>query len=237
MLWWLLACGGEETKVDGGEPFIPLANCVGTMDFDAGPDGILEGSYTFLFNGRGDPDEVTYDQEVDGTINSRMAYLYDSNDLLLERTWDGDADGIVDIRTTYYYDGHDFLVEERQDTGDDGTDERSTTYTYDANGQTQLVTVWDGDVFREDGLYSWSDGLKESILWRNPERGDTLVSYAYNASRLLEREETDMAVDGVIEQRELTTWDDLGRELQVDKDIGADGVPEYRSQWSYVCEG
>jgi len=38
-----------------------------------------------------------------------------------------------------------------------------------------------------------------------------------------------------LRQREITTWDEQSRKSQVDKDVNADGQPDYRSSWTYDC--
>lgn len=227
----LLACG-IKAQVDGGEAPLALANCNGTLDFDAAVDDHLEGRWVFVYNRLGDPEEATYDIAVDGTIDSRMTFFY-LDDLLSERDWDGNGDGIVDRRTFYLYDSTNLLVEERSESG--GALTERIAYDYDPERQLHEQTHWKGEgasTLVETGTFSWEDALKASVSWEGPHEA-SLVTYSYD-ERLLTREDVYQG-QSTLRQRERTTWDEEGRKSQVDKDVNADGQPDYRSSWTYDC--
>lgn len=242
MLSLLLACRNGTDSPDGGEPVIALADCVGTMLFDVGVDNIIDGVWVFTYNNQGEPASATYDSKVDGLVDSRMDYVYEG-DLLVERWWDGDNNGQVDTTTWYFYSDGD-LIESREDQTQDGVADKRSVWEFE-DGLKQVQRNLNGPELNdliEEGYYSWgetSDGLvyQESILWHSAkDTGDTLVSYQYDEALLPVVEEIDKDLDGVIEQREQYTWDDMGRKLTTDKDNNADGLVDYRSSWSYVCD-
>ena len=240
MLLLLMACEvplGIAAE-DGGAPTLPLANCIGTMNFDAGLDGIIEGQWVFFYNRYGEPGEATYDTQANGSIDSQMLYIYDDRDRLIERTWDGNGDSIIDARYTYLYDASDRLIELREDMQDDGRDERRRTYTYSENGPLLHEYAWAGDalsIISYEGTYGYAQDFNSTILWQTPGVSRTQVSRFQNDVGLLIHEETDKDLDGVLDQIEDTLWDEEGRILLVDKDADANGTADYRSTWSYAC--
>jgi len=234
----LLACAIPVGPSDGGAPLLPLANCTGIMQFDAGLDGILEGQWTFFYNRFGEPETATYDTQADGKDDSQMRYLYDDRDRLVARTWDGNGDGVMETRYTYHYDESDRLVELREDMQDDGHDDRRRTYTYGETGPLLHEYAWSGETLSTmtyEGSYSYAQDFNSAIVWHTPGATTTRVSRFQDERGLLIHEETDKNLDGVLDQAEDTLWDDERRILQVDKDADANGSADYRSTWHYDC--
>ena len=210
-----------------------LANCVGTLDFDAEVDGTLEGRWIFRYNDMGDPTEAAYDNGANGSIDSRMLFGYEA-DHLVDRAWDANADGTPETHTFYLYDSQNRLEEERVEAGGEMSDRVS--YDYDDESRVKRQAHWKGEqgtTLYELGLFTWIGPLKKSVLWAAGGT-ESLVTYDYDDGRLV-REEIHHGTSPTASQRELTTWDEQGRKAQVDKDVQADGQPDYRSSWSYEC--
>ena len=237
MFFLLIACP-LPALMDGGAPPLPLAGCRGMMDFDVGGDGSSEGTWIFLYNALGEPDEATFDQGADGDIDSRMRYRYDDLGRLAYRDWDGDNDQTTDIRTAYRYDDQHRLSGISEDRQNDGTEDRIESYAYDAQNRLLHSRAWMGNdpahITAESSYTYNGGGWASSILWVEPERSSSIIHRYPDSDGNLIREEIDLHLDGRIEQIELTVWEE-GRKLRVDKDSNADGQVDYLSTWTYNC--
>ena len=150
-------------------------------------------------------------EECAGVSVYRYAYEYDGSGHIVASTYDAGADGELDKSWAYLTDADGRVLEASVDDDMDGVPDAAQTFAWDADGNLTEET-WD---YTLDGLVDY----RLTLAWS----GGLLVS-----------EQVDTDGDGVVDEEEVWTYDELGRPTEALLYKNGNGTAAETTRWTYV---
>ena len=97
--------------------------------YDAGADGEIDKTWTYVTDAAGNIIEAAIDDDVDGMTDALQTFAWDVDGNRTEETWDYTYDGVVDFRRSYAWDDG-LLVQELEDSDGDGVVDVEVVHQY-----------------------------------------------------------------------------------------------------------
>jgi hypothetical protein len=172
--------------------------------YDAGSDGVLDKQWRYETDGLG---HITFEEEdadLDGQGDSSVTRVWEGELPVLEE-WDYGGDGVADFRRSWTVEAGR-VIEERTDADADGVTDESITYTYDALGNL-TVEAEDADADGTPDLSTtrvYADCLLESAESIDADHNITRWTWLHDSEGRPVEERTDWDIDGNADQ--LSTW-------------------------------
>lgn len=174
---------------------------------EAEPDTVATTRYDDL----GRPTEMVF-----GTATrTHRTMVYGTNGELVREDWVTEGDGSIEERVDYSYDVHGALVLEQRDRFGDGSVDQTCWYSYDRSLNTERRDL------DEDGDGAWDLRTIE----QRGDHGGIVQIERYFAGRYA----------GTAPERIHVFFDELGREIRREIDVGADDVIDSYVEQSYHC--
>lgn len=158
---------------------------------------------------------------------------------------DSDANNVADRAYQFNYDAQGNLVTQSTENNADGTINRVATNTYDVNGNNLQKSYDFNNDGTDDQIYSYAyDSHGNQLSYSSDSNGDEVLESAYTYTYdgygnllIYERDGNNSVVDGTVDTRYTSIYNEWGDKVRYELDSDADGDFDSLYTYSYDEHG